>query len=484
MNHLNRLFDSIIGRPSHPTDSADGKPEGSSESTGKLIAEVNKSDKSDKKNRQSTALIEIAAVGILTAAAAHVLSHSVGWLGSLRLQLSQSEHRTWLLPLFGLLGGLLCGLIVRYVAPEITGSGIPQVKGYLRGHQIPMNLRSMIAKLVAGILALGCGLPLGREGPTVQIGASLSGMFVSLLSSGEKLKRQFVAAGAGAGLAAAFNAPLAGVIFVVEELVKEVSSSFVITAGLACFAAASMSQLLGNHSLDLSSHSDFPVCHFQFEDIPYLFILGIVCGALGSFFNWLIILGMKWRVKVFKKNYPLSIGIAGLICGSTVALLPQSMHNIAGIKYLIIAHNPTLEFACTALAISFLITIISYISGAPGGLFGPSLTIGCATGYMLGATEMGEWANASNAPDLFALAGMGAFFSAVARVPITATVIVFEITRDFNLLLPLLMTTMVAYTVGEKIYSGSLYDRLLDLSATEKQPDAPRQNIQPATPQP
>jgi len=418
-------------------------------------------------------------VGILTAAAAHLLSHSVGWLGALRLQLSQSEHRVWLLPLFGMIGGLLCGFIVRYIAPEITGSGIPQVKGFLRGHQIPMNLRSMIAKLVAGILSLGCGLPLGREGPTVQIGASLSGMFVSLLSSGEKLKRQFVAAGAGAGLAAAFNAPLAGVIFVVEELVKEVSSVFIITAGLACFAAASMSQLLGNHSLDLSSHSDFPICHFLFEDIPYLFILGIVCGALGSFFNWLIILGMKWRVRIFKNNYPVSIGLAGLICGGTIAVLPQSMHNIAGIKYLIIAHNPTLEFAGTALAVSFFITIISYISGAPGGLFGPSLTIGCATGYMLGATELGEWANAANAPDLFALAGMGAFFSGVARVPITATVIVFEITRDFNLLLPLLMTTMVAYTVGEKIYSGSLYDRLLDLSTNEK----PVSNEQPP-PQP
>ncbi len=184
--------------------------------------------------------------------------------------------------MFGLVGGVLCGLIVKYVAPEITGSGIPQVKGFLKGHPIRMNLQSLVAKLAAGILSLGCGLPLGERSPTVQIGASLSGMFVSLVSSGEKLKKHFVAAGAGAGLAAAFNAPLAGVIFVVEELVKEVSSTFIITAGLACFAAASMSQLLGTHSLDTSSHSDFPICHFRFEDIPNLILLGIVCGALGS----------------------------------------------------------------------------------------------------------------------------------------------------------------------------------------------------------
>lgn len=359
----------------------------------------------------------------------------------------------------------MCGVIVKFIAPEITGSGIPQVKGFLRGHPIRMNLVSLLAKLAAGILSLGCGLPLGREGPTVQIGASLSGMFVSLLKSGEKLKRHFIAAGAGAGLAAAFNAPLAGVIFVVEELVREVSSTFVITAGLACFAAATMSDLLGNHSLDLSSHTDFPSCEFRFADIPYLIILGIVCGALGSFFNWLIIKGMTCRTKIFKQNYPLSIGLAGLICGLTVTLLPTGMHNFAGIKYLIIGHTPGLSFAATALAVSFFITIISYVSGAPGGLFGPSLTIGAATGYLLGATELGEWASASNAPDLFALAGMGAFFSGVARVPITATVIVFEITRDFNLLLPLLMTTMVAYTVGEKIYAGSVYDRLLELSS-------------------
>ncbi|HIN63077.1 MAG TPA: ClC family H(+)/Cl(-) exchange transporter, partial [Candidatus Obscuribacterales bacterium] len=409
-------------------------------------------------------VIEIVAVGILTAAAAFALSKSVGWLGALRIQLSQSGN-FWVLPLFGLIGGVMCGVIVKFIAPEITGSGIPQVKGFLRGHPIRMNLVSLLAKLAAGILSLGCGLPLGREGPTVQIGASLSGMFVSLLKSGEKLKRHFIAAGAGAGLAAAFNAPLAGVIFVVEELVREVSSTFVITAGLACFAAATMSDLLGNHSLDLSSHTDFPSCEFRFADIPYLIILGIVCGALGSFFNWLIIKGMTCRTKIFKQNYPLSIGLAGLICGLTVTLLPTGMHNFAGIKYLIIGHTPGLSFAATALAVSFFITIISYVSGAPGGLFGPSLTIGAATGYLLGATELGEWASASNAPDLFALAGMGAFFSGVARVPITATVIVFEITRDFNLLLPLLMTTMVAYTVGEKIYAGSVYDRLLELSS-------------------
>lgn len=453
-----RLFDSVLGSIAGRTPEILKKdPEATS-------AEPEGAQKEKQAPAHSSlAVIEIAAVGILTAACAYVLSQSVGWLGALRIQLSESGN-IWVLPAFGLVGGVLCGLIVKYIAPEITGSGIPQVKGFLRGHPIRMNFRSLTAKLMAGILSLGCGLPLGREGPTVQIGASLAGMFVSLISKGEKLKRHFVAAGAGAGLAAAFNAPLAGVIFVVEELVREVSSVFVITAGLACFAAASMAQLLGTHSLDLSSHSDFPTCDFRFEDIPYLILLGIVCGALGSLFNWLIMKGMVWRMKIFKQNYPLSIGLAGLICGITVTILPKSMHNYAGIKYLIIAHTPSLEFAGMALAVSFFITIASYISGAPGGLFGPSLTIGAAVGYLLGATELGEMASASNAPDLFALAGMGAFFSAVARVPITATVIVFEITRDFNLLLPLLMTTMVAYTVGEKIYSGSLYDKLLELS--------------------
>lgn len=454
MNSFSRLVESILSNRSHQA-----------ETTGE-VEHSNKGPTTAEKPNSATPInvIEIVAVGILTAAAAFALSKSVGWLGALRIQLSQSGN-FWVLPLFGLIGGVMCGVIVKFIAPEITGSGIPQVKGFLRGHPIRMNLVSLLAKLAAGILSLGCGLPLGREGPTVQIGASLSGMFVSLLKSGEKLKRHFIAAGAGAGLAAAFNAPLAGVIFVVEELVREVSSTFVITAGLACFAAATMSDLLGNHSLDLSSHTDFPTCEFRFADIPYLIILGIVCGALGSFFNWLIIKGMTCRTKIFKQNYPLSIGLAGLICGLTVTLLPTGMHNFAGIKYLIIGHTPGLSFAATALAVSFFITIISYVSGAPGGLFGPSLTIGAATGYLLGATELGEWASASNAPDLFALAGMGAFFSGVARVPITATVIVFEITRDFNLLLPLLMTTMVAYTVGEKIYAGSVYDRLLELSS-------------------
>ncbi|MBC8000238.1 MAG: chloride channel protein [Leptolyngbya sp.] len=280
-----------------------------------------KEEDADKK-QPSIAFVEVLAMGLLTAGAAHLLSVSVNWLGAERISLSQKIDSPWVLPLFGLVGGFLCGLIVKYIAPEITGSGIPQVKSFLKGKEVRMNFRSLAAKLAGGILALGCGMPLGREGPTVQIGASLAGIFVSLLSTGEKIKRHFIAAGAGAGLAAAFNAPLAGVIFVVEELVREVSSTFIVTAGLACFAAATLSQLLSTHTLDLRSNSEFPLCNFRFDDIPYLILLGIVCGALGSLFNWLIINGIKLRTKVFKDNFPVTIGIAGLVCGSLVTFLP------------------------------------------------------------------------------------------------------------------------------------------------------------------
>lgn len=422
-------------------------------------------EQTEDNKQPSIAFVEVLALGLLTAGAAHFLSVSVNWLGAERIALSQRIGSPWILPLFGLVGGVLCGVIVKYIAPEITGSGIPQVKSFLKGKEVRMNFRSLTAKLVGGILALGCGMPLGREGPTVQIGASLAGIFVSLLATGEKIKRHFIAAGAGAGLAAAFNAPLAGVIFVVEELVREVSSTFIVTAGLACFAAATLSQLLSTNTLDLHTNSEFPLCDFRFDDIPYLILLGIVCGALGSLFNWLIINGIRLRTKHLKDNFPLTIGIAGLACGSLVTLLPPSLHNFAAIKIMIASANPSLEFASTALAVSFLLTIVAYVSGAPGGLFGPSLTIGAALGYFLGAFELGPASRWEHVPDLFALAGMGAFFTGVARVPITATVIVFEITRDFSLLLPLLITTMVAYMVGERIQAGSVYDRLCELNS-------------------
>ncbi len=186
---------------------------------------------------------------------------------------------TWpaylVLPGIGLLGGILAGWLVERFAPEASGSGMSEVKAVLARVPMPLNLRIALVKLVSATLVLGSGMPLGREGPTVQIGAALANQLSNWVPTSPEHRRQLIAAGAGAGLAAAFNAPIAGVLFVVEELLQDVSGITLGTAILASFIASVISRLYGSHSLDLN-HLDLGFSHTTFfaQEIPFYLILG------------------------------------------------------------------------------------------------------------------------------------------------------------------------------------------------------------------
>jgi chloride channel protein, CIC family len=406
-------------------------------------------------------LAEASVIGAAAALSAMVFSFGVHWLAALR------EHLWTLLPVWfvliglGTLGGFLCGLIVQYIAPEITGSGIPQVKAILNGVSMRISIRTALSKLVAGSLALGVGLPLGKEGPTVQVGAACGAILSKFGVESPRRSRQLMAAGAGAGLAAAFNAPLAGVMFVIEELLRDVSRTTVTTAFFACFFAAVAARWVGNHSLDLPPNSVFPHADFTALDVPFCIIVGIICGGMGSVFNDGILKCSAWNQKVFSNRYATRVALAGLICGFVVCLLPEPFRNFNGVRDLLFTQRGW-HLPLVILVANFLLTIVAYGSGAPGGLFAPSLTIGAATGYLVGLAEQGIFPQTQGCAATLALAGMGAFFTGVGRVPITATVIVFEITTDFNLLLPLMICSITAFIVGEKLSPGSVYDRLLE----------------------
>ena len=340
-------------------------------------------------------------------------------------------------------------------------SGIPQVKAALNKIPSKLDFRVAVSKLIASIVALGVGLPLGKEGPTVQIGAAAAAILNRIGLRSYRSRRQLIAAGAGAGLAAAFNAPLAGIIFVIEELLKEISSVTIGTALLACFFAAIVSRWLGNHSLDIPLDSIFPKAFFGSWDLPFCLILGAVSGVMGVFYNRGIILCSSWNEKLLGHCYVLRIGIAGLVCGLVLALLPQTFREVTGVRQLLM-EGRGVNFALVVFGANFALSIFAYGSGSPGGLFAPSLTIGSALGFLIGTVEVMLIPSAGDAPLTLALAGMGAFFTGVARVPITASVIVFEITADFNVLLPLLISSITAYYVGEKLMPGSIYDLLLE----------------------
>ena len=409
--------------------------------------------------RRRLAIAEACLIGIVSGLSAVLLKQSVGWFGSLRIQASHLLPPSLVLPAIGLSLGLLCGFLIEWLEPEATGSGVPQIKGALALFPITLNLRMALVKLLSSILSLSAGLTLGRQGPTVHIGAALAAQFSHWVPTSPDHRRQMIAAGAGAGLAAGFNAPLAGILFVVEELLRDLSNLTLGTAILASFIGAVISRLLGGRSLELNLQLTHLQSSFIAPEIPFYVLLGILSGLLGALFHQ----GLLASLTLYQRlnlSLPIKIGLAGMICGCVVALLPPDFRDNSGLREILITGKASWQFTSVAFVAYFILTLVSYGSGAPGGLFHPSLILGAALGYLVGVAQyhllgLGLPAN-------YALAGMGAFFSAVSKVPVTAIVIVFEMTTNFNLVLPLMITCGISYLIADKLSKGSLYQRLLD----------------------
>ncbi|RZM75473.1 chloride channel protein [Leptolyngbya iicbica] len=412
------------------------------------------------------AFLEACIIGVVSGLAAVALKQSVEILTGWRLT---SALPPWLLlPLVGFLGGTMSGWLLERVAPEAAGSGIPKVKAALAYVDIPLNLRVALAKLGSTILALGSGLSLGRQGPTVQIGAALAAQLSQWVPTSPEYRRQLIAAGAAAGLAAGFNAPIAGVLFVVEELLQDFSNLTLGTAILASFVGAVVSRLLGGQGLNLSTFGTMQT-GLSVQDIPFLVLLGILAGIFGGLFSKGIFTSLHLFQQMKTVSLPLRIGLAGGFTGLVGAVLPIAAQDNTGLREILVTGNAAWQVIAIAFVLKFLLTLLAYGSGASGGLFAPALVLGSALGCLVsfvaqtshGLMGLPVDTLASSNTTTYALTGMGAFFSAVTRGPITAIVIVFEMTANFNLVLPLMIGSGLAYIFSDRISSGSIYDRLL-----------------------
>ncbi len=428
------------------------------------------------------AIFEACVIGLVSGLAAVSLKWSVGWLGGWRVQTAYQFPAWIVLPVMGLVGGWLAGFLTERLAPEAAGSGIPQVKAALANVPIALNLRVAIVKLVSVILVIGSGLNLGRQGPTVQIGAALAAQLSRWIPTSPEYRRQLLAAGAAAGLAAGFNAPIAGVLFVVEEFLQDFSGLTLGTAILASFVGAVVSRLLGGQGLSLTLDMTTLQSGFSLQDVPFFLILGLLAGLLGALFSQGIFVSLTFNRQILRWSLPWAIGLAGLISGIVAMLLPVAFRDNTGLREFLITGGATWQFTLLVFAVKFVLTLVAYGAGAPGGIFAPALILGSALGYLVGGSAHGLevlvgiplGVPAGIGPtSTYALAGMGAFFSAVTRVPITAIVIVFEMTMDFNLVLPLMIGSVVAYLISDLFASGSIYTRLLALNGIElDKPDA------------
>jgi chloride channel protein, CIC family len=407
------------------------------------------------------AVLEASLIGLVSALAAGSMAQGVEWLGYWRLQWSQRWPDWIVLPIVGAVGALLSGWLIQREAPEASGSGMSQVKAVLARVPMPLNLRVALVKLVSAVLALGSGLALGREGPTVQVGAALAAQLSHWLPTSPDQRRQLIAAGAGAGVAAAVNAPISGVLFVAEQLLQDVSGGTLGTAILASFIGSSVSRLIGGSSLDVDLDTAGVLTNFRLVDLPSCLVLGILCGVLGTLFNRGILASLKFNRRL-GLSLPWRMAIAGLLTGLFMCLLPALFRDNTVLKDGLLSGGLGWQVTAIAFVVQFVLILLAYGSGAPGGLLVPTLILGAALGSCLGSLQLDLLK--IGVPVTLARVGMGAFMAATAKAPITAVVMVFEMTRDFNLVLPLMIAVVMAYLTAERLFPGSFYDKLLELN--------------------
>ncbi|MBO1350894.1 MAG: chloride channel protein [Hormoscilla sp. GUM202] len=413
--------------------------------------------------------VEACIIGLVSGCSAVLLKNGIGLLGPVRIQTSSYLPVWFVFPAIGISFGFIAGWLIEQFAPETRGSGVAQVKSALTGGSIVLNWRVALVKFSSTLLSVSSGLTLGRQGPTVQIGAALAASLARIVPTSPKHRRQMIAAGAAAGLAAGFNAPIAGVLFVIEELLHDVSELTLETAIVASFVGAVVSRLLGGENFNLNREVSDSITSFSAPEIPPFLLLGILAGLLGTLFNQGIITSLTLNRRL-PLTLPGRMTLAGLVSGMAIALLPDWFNNNAGLREILLAGDVTIATATLAFVAHFVLTCIAYGAGTPGGLFAPTLVLGAALGHLVGTWQYHTLGVA--APTTYALAGMGAFFSAVGKVPITSIVIVFEMTADFNLVLPLMIGSVVAYLVSSILTDSSLYQRLLEWNGIQPQAES------------
>ncbi|SMB98675.1 chloride channel protein, CIC family [Thermanaeromonas toyohensis ToBE] len=365
----------------------------------------------------------------------------------------------WLiLPFLGVLAGGLAGWLTTF-APETAGSGIPHVEAVLMRQQRLVWWRIIPVKFIAGALAIGAGLSLGREGPTVQMGAAAGQAVSKSLMRTKAEELQLIACGAGAGLAAAFNAPLAGVVFVLEELRRNFSPYVLGGALTASIAADLISQkILG----PLPTFQVKNLLPLPLTTLPLFVILGVATGVLGASFNRALQGGLELADKLTKVPRWLRAALVAVLAGVVGYFLPEVLGGGHFLVESVLANKVALQVIPLLFIAKFLLTIMSYSAGVPGGIFLPLLVLGTLIGSFIGQISGYLFPSLQGMAPSFAIVSMAAYFVAIVRAPLTGIVLIIEMTGHYQHMLPLLLTCVVAYIVAEALGTLPIYEMLLE----------------------
>lgn len=365
------------------------------------------------------------------------------------------------LPAIGIALGCFSGWLVMRLSPQASGSGIPSVKGALM-HLTKLRGRTLVpVKFIGGVLCVGAGLSLGREGPTVQMGASVAQAIGKKLGVRSRTLPQIMSCGAGAGVAAAFNAPLAGFLFVIEELHREMSA---LTFGGALIAAVSADIVARLLKGQLPSFSVQGYPALPLSALPAAAVLGAICGVFGVLFTR----GVLWssaaahRIRVLPRW--MMPGLVAAVCGLVAWWMPDAAGGGHAVAERLLGGGaaPAVGALLLLLGLKFVLTMLSYASGAPGGVLAPMLLMGAILGILASRVAGIVQPSLGHSLDAFAVLGMAALFTGSIRAPLTGIVLILEMTANYEQLLSVSVACLVSYLVADHLRTLPMYEAMLE----------------------
>jgi CIC family chloride channel protein len=363
----------------------------------------------------------------------------------------------WHRLLVPVVGSLTMGYLLYRYFPDARGSGVPQTKAALYARDGRITAGTMFGKFFCTSATLASGIPLGREGPTVQVGAGIASVLGRNLGLRPEKVKALIPVAAAAAIAAAFNTPLAAVLFALEEVVGDLHAPVLGSVVLASATSWAMLRLLlGNDPL-------FKVPQYQLVN-PWEFVIYAVLGVAGGLVSVAftkLLLGMRERFLKFpQKTLPFQPVVGGVVVGVMGWFVPQ----VLGVGYehvgAVLNGGMALRLMVLLLALKLFAVTTSYASGNAGGIFGPSLFLGAMLGGAIGSAAHHLFPHYAATPGAYALVGMGTVFAGIVRAPMTSVVMIFEITRDYAVIVPLMISNLVSLFIASRLQKQPIYESL------------------------
>jgi CIC family chloride channel protein len=400
-------------------------------------------------------LILTIVIGVMAGLSAVLFTVAIEQTSHRLFGLAPSRLRLFAIPP---LMSIVTGFLLAKVFPDVRGSGVPQTEAayHLSGGVIPAHVP--LGKFITGVLCIGSGHSMGREGPSVQIGAGLASLIGRWVHLSPRRVRDLVPVGAAGALAAAFNTPVAAVLFALEEIIGDMNAALLGSTVVASVAAVIVERsILGNEPL-------FHVPTYRLVHPAELLAyagLGILGGVVSLLFCKGLLLARGAFLRLPPRTKLLQPAIGGLIIGAILVYSPAIMG--VGYEYVDQALNGGLLLKTMAI-LCFLklgATIVSYASGNAGGIFAPSLYIGAMAGGAVGMVVHRVAPFPTGDPGAYALVGMGTLFAGIIRAPMTSVFMIFEITQDYQILVPLMVANMLSFVISRRYQPVPVYQALL-----------------------